>query len=94
MEKRLLFYFEGKVQGVGFRYTARYLAKRRNLKGWVMNLPDGRVKLLAQGKKEDLDNFLSDLKDEFSGYIKDVKIEELSPAPDLKSFEIRYYSYY
>ena len=44
------FYFEGRVQGVGFRYKAMYLASQLGLTGWVDNLWDGRVEMEVQGK--------------------------------------------
>lgn len=54
-------FFEGRVQGVGFRYTVRHLAKGYDVIGWVRNLPDGRVELLAGGQPEELDAFLDAL---------------------------------
>jgi acylphosphatase len=39
----------GRVQGVGFRYTALHEAQRLGVTGWVMNEPDGSVRLVAQG---------------------------------------------
>ena len=91
MLKCLHIYFSGRVQGVGFRFTASRLAKRYALSGWVMNLPDGRVELLIQGEKKNIDNFLADLNEEFKGYIMNTEIEELSLKDDLKDFRIRFY---
>mgnify|MGYP000206236431 CR=1 FL=1 len=91
MLKCLHIYFSGRVQGVGFRFTANHLAKRHALSGWVMNLPDGRVELLIQGEKENIDNFLADLNKEFKGYIMNTEIEELPLKDDLKDFHIRFY---
>jgi len=84
------FYFEGRVQGVGFRFTARYLANKHNVKGWVMNLADGRVELLAQGKKDDLDNFLKDLQGEFKGYIANFNLEEMPSSQICQDFHIKF----
>ena len=39
----------GRVQGVGFRYATMLEAEARNLRGWVRNLPDGRVEVVAEG---------------------------------------------
>jgi len=91
MLKCLHIYFSGRVQGVGFRFTANHLAKKHTLSGWVMNLPDGRVELLIQGEKENIDNFLADLNKEFKGYIMNTEIEELPLKDDLKDFHIRFY---
>ena len=48
---------EGRVQGVGFRYHANYLANDCHLTGWVENMWDGSVEIEVQGKEEDLDKF-------------------------------------
>lgn len=53
--------FVGKVQGVGFRATARALAGRHPVSGWVRNEPDGSVTLECQGAREAIDAFLNDL---------------------------------
>ena len=50
--------FHGRVQGVGFRYTAKYLARSMNLTGWVKNLTDGRVEAELQGQAELVDSFV------------------------------------
>ena len=50
--------FHGRVQGVGFRYTAKYLAQSLELTGWVKNLTDGRVEAELQGQAELVDSFV------------------------------------
>lgn len=50
-----LFYVSGKVQGVGFRDHTRRHAQALNIKGHAMNLPDGRVEVLAVGEPQALD---------------------------------------
>jgi acylphosphatase len=50
-------YYSGKVQGVGFRYTTRQTAMGYEVTGFVRNLPDGRVELVAEGLKEELEAF-------------------------------------
>jgi len=83
-------YFSGRVQGVGFRYTSRYLASKYNLSGWVKNLADGRVELLIQGEGKAIEDFLRDLNEEFKGYIMDTQIENVSIDESLKGFHIRF----
>jgi len=83
-------FFSGQVQGVGFRFTARDLAVRYKIKGSVMNLPDGRVELLAEGRQEDLDDFFHDLKDEFKSYIEDYIFQEKEASGDYKDFQIKF----
>jgi len=55
--------FSGEVQGVGFRYHARNIAEELGVSGWVRNLDDGRVELVAEGKSESLDELIKLLKD-------------------------------
>ena len=45
------YWFSGRVQGVGFRYTAKYLARSLGLTGWVENEYDGTVILEVQGRE-------------------------------------------
>jgi len=58
--------FKGEVQGVGFRATTRRFAMRLNLVGFVRNLSDGSVELLAQGPEQDLKTLLHELKQNFT----------------------------
>ena len=61
MEVRKHIYFSGRVQGVGFRYRATYLAQSRKLTGWVKNLWDDRVEMEVQGEETSIERFLQDL---------------------------------
>jgi acylphosphatase len=70
--------FSGQVQGVGFRYTANRIAGRYNLTGFVRNLPDGDVEMLAQGPEQDIDHCIADIQDYFAGYIRDTQTD---PVP-------------
>lgn len=56
-ERRHVFY-SGYVQGVGFRYTAKRVADGYQVTGFVRNLPDGRVELVAEGEPAELSVFL------------------------------------
>jgi acylphosphatase len=53
---------KGRVQGVGFRYFTHNLANRLDLSGWVRNLRDGSVEVLAIGHKQVLERFLQELR--------------------------------
>jgi acylphosphatase len=64
-------FYEGRVQGVGFRYCVRQLACGFEVTGWVRNLPDGRVELQACGEPCELEEFLTAiLESELKAHIK------------------------
>ena len=65
--RRLHVYYSGRVQGVGFRFTAERLATDLGLTGWVKNLPDGRVEIVCEGAKADLDLFLLKIRESCLG---------------------------
>ena len=81
--------FYGKVQFVGFRYTARLLAGKLNLTGWVRNMPDGSVLLEAQGDTARLRKLLIRLKSQEHFHITKVTIRVLSMEPDERQFQVR-----
>jgi len=62
------YYFGGRVQGVGFRYATKQLAKGFDVLGWVRNSPDGRVELQVMGEEEELDEFIQELHDSPLGH--------------------------
>lgn len=83
-------FISGNVQGVGFRYTSQALAHTYTLKGWVMNLNDGRVELEIEGDISDIRNFLQDLKNEFKEYIRDIETNESAHTGAYSDFKIRF----
>jgi len=90
MDKSLHIFFSGTVQGVGFRFTAKHLADRYRVKGWVKNKTDGKVELIAQGSKDKVYTFLNCLNEEFRNHIIDSKIEDTTDSQDHKDFQIRF----
>lgn len=82
--------FEGRVQGVGFRYTTKDLARGFDVLGTVRNLPDGSVELIISGEGEEMEEFLRDLTEDsaVAHHITEVRQEEIAPLPDLKGFTI------
>ena len=90
MIERRSVHFAGHVQGVGFRYTARSVARRYAVAGFVQNLPDGRVVLLAEGEGSELDRFLSDLGETMQGYIRERQVETGPATGEFSGFEVRF----
>ncbi|MBR0227043.1 MAG: acylphosphatase [Clostridia bacterium] len=80
--------FSGKVQHVGFRYTAYYLAKELYLTGWVRNLPDGRVLLEAQGGVSRIRKLVLQLKSQSHIHIEHTQIEEIPLLPHDRGFKV------
>ena len=85
---RMEFHFYGQVQGVGFRYTAKYTASALGITGWVMNEWDGTVTMQAQGTKEQLDQLLSRLEKVVFINIDRVEKTQLAVNEDEWSFKI------
>ena len=81
--------FFGQVQFVGFRYTARLLARELELTGWVSNLPDGSVLLEAQGDTAKLRKLLIRLKSQEHFHIGKTTIRILPMKPDERQFCVR-----
>lgn len=73
MERAHVF-FSGTVQGVGFRYTVRSLVSSLAITGWVRNLSDGRVELVAEGAKSEIETLIARIEEEFGGYISEKQV--------------------
>lgn len=82
-------YYSGRVQGVGFRYTAQRLASQYPVTGFVRNLPNGGVELLAEGPAEHVNAFLAALAGRMAGYIENTAVHEEPPGGH-KDFGIRF----
>ena len=82
-------YYSGQVQGVGFRYTAQRLAANFPVAGYVRNLPDGRVELVAEGPPEQVEGFLAAVARRMGPYIDQSAVSD-EPAAGYKGFGIRH----
>ncbi len=84
-------FYEGRVQGVGFRYTVKYIANGFDVVGFVKNLPDGRVELQAGGERDEVTAFLEAIAtSELGGYIRKSEVYEIQPLENARSFRITF----
>ena len=83
-------FYSGNVQGVGFRYTTRRIASNHAVTGYVKNLPDGRVELLAEGHRTELRSFLREIEDTMLNYIREAKVDRRPATGEFLRFEIRH----
>jgi len=90
-KKRVHIYYSGRVQEVGFRYTTIQVAQDLGLNGWVRNLPNGQVELVAEGDEELLKDLDSKIKNSIMGqYITGSDITFSNGTDEFKSFEITF----
>jgi acylphosphatase len=82
-------YFTGRVQGVGFRYTALQVAKEYEVSGFVTNLADGRVHLEAEGRPEEVDAFIKAVQERMHGHVRKVDRLVSTRQPQFAGFSIR-----
>lgn len=81
----------GRVQGVFFRQNTKDLAKKFGLKGWVKNLPNGKVEAVVEGKKETVEKLVEWLKKGPSlAKVEDLKIDWQEAKGDFEDFQILY----
>jgi acylphosphatase len=79
----------GLVQGVYFRDTCRRMAERHGVRGWVRNLPDGRVEAVFEGSDEDVDSLLAwSHHGPAAAEVKDVRVQA-EPPEGISGFQIR-----
>ena len=84
-------FYEGNVQGVGFRYTVKQIAMGFDVTGWVKNLDDGRVELQVGGEAEEVQAFLKAIREsELKSHIRAGQEHEITPAAGVKGFGIKF----
>jgi acylphosphatase len=81
--------YSGRVQGVGFRYTAQRLAVDFPVSGYVRNLPDGDVEVVAEGAPEAVEAFLAAVARRLAGYIRGGEVQDVAPS-GYQGFVIRH----
>lgn len=84
-------FVEGRVQGVFFRVWTKKKAESLGLTGWVRNLSDGKVEIVAEGEKSELTKLIELIKKgpKFSR-AEHVDINREAATGEFKIFEIRY----
>jgi acylphosphatase len=82
-------WYSGRVQGVGFRVTARQIACGYDVAGIVRNLVDGRVELIVEGARPEIEAFLQGIDESgLAGFIAKKQVKWEAPRGDLRGFSI------
>jgi acylphosphatase len=80
----------GRVQGVGFRFFTEDAARREGLHGWVRNLPDGGVEIVAEGDAEAVDRFERNVRHGPPGArIEQIEVDHVAPSGNATGFSVR-----
>jgi acylphosphatase len=87
--QRWTVHFRGRVQGVGFRFTTRQIAASFAVSGYVQNLFDGSVRLVAEGSPGELERFVDQIKEAMDRYINSVEVDPGPATGELVGFEVR-----
>jgi|UniRef100_A0A7C4YFQ5 acylphosphatase len=82
---------KGYVQGVGYRFFTERKAKEYGITGWVKNLRDGNVQVVAEGERSIIEEFIKDLKvGPHSASVTDIEIKWEKYTGEFKDFEVRF----
>jgi len=88
---RIHAFVSGLVQGVNFRFYTKMLADKLGLKGWIKNLPDGRVEVVAEGSENEINELIKFLKKGPKGAkVLNIEIEKEEYKGEFKYFDIIY----
>jgi len=91
MNQQVIVHISGRVQGVGYRYFVLQLARSLNLTGYVRNLRDGRVEVIAEGEELALKSFLEELQQGPAGASAiQVETKWQETKGDFANFEVKY----
>jgi len=87
MIRRRIFY-QGHVQGVGFRYTTHRIAANFDVTGYVKNLTDGRVEVVIEGQAKEIKAFMDELAADMKGYIRETTVIDEIFSDEFDTFSI------
>ncbi len=88
---RVHLFIEGRVQGVWYRAFTRDVAIKNNIRGWVRNLPDGRVEAVFEGEESDIEKALAECyKGPPAAHVTKIDIDRQTYKGEFSGFEIRY----
>ena len=88
--RRTIVHYRGQVQGVGFRARVERLARGFRVTGYVINLPDGRVRLVIEGEAAEIDAVLQEVVQAMGDWISDVQTQVTLATGEFSEFRIRY----
>ena len=89
--KRVHLFYSGRVQGIGFRFTTENIALSVGVVGWVKNLPDGRVEVVAEAEEARLVQFLERVRNgPMKPYIRGVESDWSEATEEYRDFSIRF----
>ena len=88
--KTIRLYLHGMVQGVGMRFTITQIAKKTGVKGYVKNLSDGSVEIVAQGEPHKVDTFVERAGNARTGNITDTTLETLDTDKTFNGFNVKF----
>ncbi len=87
---RSVVHFSGHVQGVGFRMTVDRIARGFRVTGYVKNLADGRVVLVAEGSAAEVQGLLEAVDQQMGQYIRQRQTDQSAATGEFHEFKIRY----
>ena len=89
--KRIHIFVTGRVQGVFFRQSTKVMAIKNNVNGWVRNLDDGQVEIVAEGEESNIYSLTNWCKTgPANSRVDEFKLSEEAPTGEFENFEVRY----
>ena len=91
IQKRIHIFVTGRVQGVFFRQSTRVMAIKNHVNGWVRNLDDGRVEIVAEGETQNIDNLKNWCKTgPANSRVDEFEFSEEDFTNEFENFQVKY----